>query len=467
MRAQSLGGFLEIRELLLELREPLLRRGVGLLLQRLTLDLQAADGTLDVLELRGHRVDLHAELRPGLVHEVDGLVRQKAIADVAAAQDGGCDERGVLDAHAVVDLVALAQAAQDRDRIVDRRLPDVHRLEAALERRVLRDVLAVLVERRRADGVELAAREHRLQHVRGVDGALRGTCAHDGVQLVDEQDDFALGCRDLLQDRLETLLELAAVLRTREDRADVEGEDRLVLQALWHVTAHDPLRQALDDRGLPDAGLADEHGIVLRPAREDLDHTADLLVAADDRVDLVLPREVGDVAPVLLERLVLALGVRVGDPLAAAHVAKRVQHAVATNAETLQRLSGEAGVVRHGEQHVLGGDELILELPHLLRRLLKDASEARARADLDVALDLRLLLELGLERGRELRRLHPERAENGGHDARLLLHERQREVLDVDLAVAVLARVLLRGDQRLLGLLGELVRIDHFATSLE
>ena len=74
-----------------------------------------------------------------------------------------------------------------------RRLVDQHRLEAALERRVLLDVLAVLVERGRADAVQLAAREHRLEHVAGVHRALGLAGADDGVQLVDEQDDAALG----------------------------------------------------------------------------------------------------------------------------------------------------------------------------------------------------------------------------------------------------------------------------------
>ena len=93
----------------------------------------------------------------------------------------------------MVDLEALPQAAQDRDRVLDRRLVDHHRLEAALERRVLLDVLAVLVERGRADAVQLAAREHRLEHVAGVHRALGRAGADDGVQLVDEQDDPALG----------------------------------------------------------------------------------------------------------------------------------------------------------------------------------------------------------------------------------------------------------------------------------
>ena len=91
----------------------------------------------------------------------------------------------------MVDLVALAQAAQDGDRLLDGGLVHEHRLEAALQGGVLLDVLAVLVERGGADGVQLAARQHRLEQVGGVHGALGGAGADDRVQLVDEQDDLA------------------------------------------------------------------------------------------------------------------------------------------------------------------------------------------------------------------------------------------------------------------------------------
>ena len=59
-------------------------------------------------------------------------------------------------------------------------------MEAPLERRVLLDVLAVLVERRRADAVQLPARQRRLEHVGRVDGALGAARTHQRVQLVDE-----------------------------------------------------------------------------------------------------------------------------------------------------------------------------------------------------------------------------------------------------------------------------------------
>ena len=46
-------------------------------------------------------------------------------------------------------------------------------------------------------GVQLAAREHRLEHVGGVHRAFGGAGADDGVQLVDEEDHLALRRRRL------------------------------------------------------------------------------------------------------------------------------------------------------------------------------------------------------------------------------------------------------------------------------
>ena len=73
--------------------------------------------------------------------------------------------------------------------------PTQHLLEAPLQRRVLLDVLAVLVERGRADHPQLAAGEHRLEHVARVHRGLAGRAGtDDGVQLVDERDDLARRC---------------------------------------------------------------------------------------------------------------------------------------------------------------------------------------------------------------------------------------------------------------------------------
>jgi hypothetical protein len=60
-------------------------------------------------------------------------------------------------------------------------------LEAALERGVLLEVLAVLVQRGGTDGLQLAAGQHRLEDRGCVDGALGRTGTDEGVDLVDEQ----------------------------------------------------------------------------------------------------------------------------------------------------------------------------------------------------------------------------------------------------------------------------------------
>ena len=273
-------------ELAGEHRPPLLGGGIGVARDRGLLDLELLRAALEHVQLVRHGVDLDAQAAGRLVDQVDRLVGQEAVGDVALGELSGRDQRRVHDAHAVVHLVALAQTAQDRDRVGHGRLAHEHRGEAPLERRVLLDVLAVLVERRRADRAQLAAREHRLEQVGRVDGALGRTGADDRVQLVDEQDDAAVGRGDLLEHGLEALLELAAVLRAGQQGAQVERPDAAPLEALGDVARDDALGEALDDRRLADAGLADQHRVVLGAPRQHLHRAPDLVVAPDHGIEL-------------------------------------------------------------------------------------------------------------------------------------------------------------------------------------
>ena len=207
-----------------------------------------------------------------------------------------------------MQLVLLLEAAQDRDRVLDRRLGHEHRLEAARQRRVLLDVLAVLVERRGADAMQFAARQRGLQHVGGVHRAVGLARADQRVQLVDEDDDVALGRGDLRQHRLQALLEFAAKLGAGDHGAEIERHQLLALERFRHVVVDDAQRQALGDGGLADAGLADQHGVVLGAAAQHLDGAADFLVAADHGVELAVAGHLGEVAGVFLERVVAAFG---------------------------------------------------------------------------------------------------------------------------------------------------------------
>src|SRR6185369_4369089 len=77
--------------------------------------------------------------------------------------------------------------------------------------------------------------------------------------------------------------------------------DLLALEGLGDLAADDGLREALDDGGLAYAGFAEQHRVVLGPARQHLHHTLDLLLAADQRVELGIARELREVSTELVE----------------------------------------------------------------------------------------------------------------------------------------------------------------------
>ena len=284
--------------------------------------------------------------------------------------------------HAVEDLVLLLEATQDRDGVLDGRLAHHNGLETTGERRVLLDVLAILVERGRADRVQVATGKRRLEDVAGVHGALGGTSAHDGVELIDEQDDLAFGLLYLLEHSLQAVLELAAVLSAGDQRAHVELDKVAVAQGTRHVAGHDTLGDALDDSRLADARLANEHGVVLGAAGQDLDGTANLVGTTDDRIELAGAGQVTDIAAVLLQRLKLGL------------VLGRRHAVIATQlfVDLLDALLGDAGVAQHaarlalvlGKRHqqMLSHYKAVAHLGGLLLGLLDDADKLVGQAHL-------------------------------------------------------------------------------------
>ena len=143
------------------------------------------------------------------------------------------------------------------------------------------------------------------EHVRGVDRPFRTAGADERVQLVDEQD-RVLRAADFVHHRLDPLFELAAVLRAGDHHGQVEHHDPPVHQELRHIAFDHALRKAFDDGRLADARFAQQHGVVLRAAAEDLDRPLDFVLAADHRVELLLASELGEIAAEAVERRRLA-----------------------------------------------------------------------------------------------------------------------------------------------------------------
>ena len=97
------------------------------------------------------------------------------------------DERAVLDPHAMVDFIALFEAAQNRNGVLHGRLVDQDRLKTAFQGGIFFDMFPVFIERRGADEVQLAPRQQRLQQISRVHRAFGCSGPDDRMQFVDEQ----------------------------------------------------------------------------------------------------------------------------------------------------------------------------------------------------------------------------------------------------------------------------------------
>ena len=149
-------------------------------------------------------------------------------------------------------------------------------------------------------------------------------------------------------------------------------------QALRHVAVDDAQRQAFDDGRLADAGLADQHRIVLGAARQHLDRAADFLVAADHRIELALARGFGQVAGIFLQRVIGVLG---GCAMSAVRPLRRSSMAALSACGVTPALGEDLrglGVLlqRERQQQALDGD---VGVAGLLRDLLGVVEEPRRR----------------------------------------------------------------------------------------
>ena len=245
--------------------------------------------------------------------------------------------------------------------------------------------------------MQLAARQRRLQHVGGVHRAFRLAGADQRMQLVDEQDDVAGGGGDLLQHRLQPLLELAAILGAGDQRAEIQRHQRLVLAGLparrhwrcagpglrrWRSCRRRARRSARDCSwcgapapgwcgGFPRRGRSPDRACPRAPAPSGRGHISSARHSCLRRFALCAVRP-------LRTSLIAALR-----PCAVAPASLRMS------------AGGAVAGQRQREQQALGGDEAVAGLLRQFFRLVQHARQFGRHVDLAGAgaFDLRLLVE--------------------------------------------------------------------------
>ena len=244
-------------------------------------------------EGHGHFL-LHPQAGRPLVDEVDGLVRQVAVGQIPPGQLHRRVDGPVGDGQAVVLLIPAAQAPEDGLGLLRGGLRHLHRLEPPLQGGVLLDILAVLLQGGGPHHLDLPPAQGGLEDVGGVDGPLGGPGPHDVVQLVQEQDHVSRPS-DLRQHLVHPLLKLPPVLGARHHGHQIQAEQPLAPQGLGHRPGGHAQGQPLRHRRLAHPRLADEGGVVLGAAGQDLDHPAHLPLPAHQGVQVPQGRQPGEI----------------------------------------------------------------------------------------------------------------------------------------------------------------------------
>ena len=212
----------------------------------------------------------------------------------------------------------------------------------------------------------LAAGERRLQHVAGVHGAFGRARADQSVQLVDEEDDFAVGVFDLLEQRLEAVFEFAA--DTSRRRSCWRGRARrracpcrISGTSPWMMRRARPSTMAV----FPTPGSPIRTGLFF--VRRESTWTTRRISSSRPMTGSSLPLRARSVRSfaVFFERLELAprgSGRSRAGCRARSESAFRTASWVAPMAASASRVRARPSGLGQREQQVLGGDVVVLEV---------------------------------------------------------------------------------------------------------
>ena len=120
------------------------------------------------------------------------------------------------------------------------------------------------------------------------------------MHFVDDQDDVS-SAGNLLDEPLHPALKLATELGACHQGGQIQQVDLLVLELVGHLPLDDALSQSFGDGSLAYARLADEAGVVLLSPVQDLNHTSQLFLSADDLIQLTGARLVGQGDAVIVQ----------------------------------------------------------------------------------------------------------------------------------------------------------------------
>ena len=189
------------------------------------------------------------------------------------------------------------------------------------------------------------------------------------MELVDKENDPAFSADHLVEDRFETLFKFAPELGSGDEGAHIQTDQLAVFQVFGDIPSDDTPCQTFGDGSFAHTGFADEDRVVLGAPGKDLDHTADLIVTSDDRIQFILHGKESQIFGVFFQRLKGPFRVRRGDTLGAPDGLERLQNLFAVDTGVVEQFLGSGtGTVENTHEKVFHADVLVVHLFSLFSR---------------------------------------------------------------------------------------------------
>ena len=353
--------------------------GIVFTLDGLALDFELFDTPRDFIEGLGHRVDLDTQFGGSLIHQVDGLIGQEPVGDVPLRQLYGSDDGIIFNPHLVVVFIPFLQTTQNRYTAHLVGLVDHNDLEPTLQSLILLEVFLILVEGSGTDGPQFATGQGRFQDVGGIHGTVALAGTYQGVNLIDEEDDFALALDYLVDYRFESFLKLTFVFGTGDKGTHVEREDLFALQVFGHIATHDTVSQPLGDSRFTGTRFTYQDRVVFGTPAQDLQHPTYLVVTPDNRVEFAAAGTLGQVDGIFAQRIIGILGRSFGYFLPFPQLIDSSSQLLLGNAGILQERRSRTFGQEQTHQHGFQSHKLVAQFLRVVDGFLKSVVSLAAQ----------------------------------------------------------------------------------------
>src|SRR3989344_7046651 len=187
--------------------------------------------------------------------------------------------------------------------------------------------------------MKLSACQGWLEHVRCIYCSFRSSCTDKRMQLVNKKQDAARGTLKLFDNCFEPLFKFPTIFCPGNKRAESKRNEFFVFQCFGNIAGSDAPRESFNNRCFSYSSFANKHGVIFGSARENLHDPADFFVAANDRIEIIFPRQARKISSVFFERPVFILRLHIRNPLRTAYISKRAEYLLAVEHKAPQHLT--------------------------------------------------------------------------------------------------------------------------------